>query len=363
MQEGNPDQHWAASWGSLDVAANALRRYPDDKRVQMQCLGAVGSNILFNRPLGLYAGQNGLLELALHALTHWPDDPDMCKWGMAGCFFDAVPENRAIYMNLGGVEQQHAAFKRHYWHPNVVGPAYAYSSVCYDKEVSRRCVEVGALEDGIQAMRDHPHTSRVREEFLQMTKALSVNWKEYSHRLVEVGAFEQYAKAINESLSDNHVVALSCENFGIQIGGGQWSSVQGPAPDWEFNATIQAVATEVGGLQAVWSAIKNEHNMLYNRGLKEHGYDVKPFCFQALALMAYENPGQQDILTREDAPAKIVGLMNANSWDVSAVVHGCKVLRILAFGSPESRAAVEKSVSLGVPQPCSWNLPFKPGGD
>merc|ERR1712012_191532 len=122
------------------------------------------------------------------------------------------------------------------------------------------------IEDGIQTMRDHPYAPRVREEVLQMTKAVSGNHKEYAWRLVQAGAFEQYVKAINESLTDNHLVALCCENLAMQIGGAEVHSVQGPVPDWGFNATHQAIATEVGAVPAVFAAIKNENKMAYDRG-------------------------------------------------------------------------------------------------
>mmetsp|Transcript_110423 Transcript_110423/g.235871 ORF Transcript_110423/g.235871 Transcript_110423/m.235871 type:complete len:428 (-) Transcript_110423:71-1354(-) len=357
MFVGAMGQHVISFFGFTEAAMSAMRTFPENKAVQEACANLISSTILFNRPLGLKAGANGALEMVLDSLTRWPDDPKMNGWGMAGCFFDAVPENRAKFMKLGGIEKLHAAFKRHYWNKEViVQPSYAYSSVCYDKEVAVRCVEVGLIKDGVQAMRDHPDAFRVREELLQGFKALSVNYQEYTVLLVQEGLLEQLVKAINEQMTDPHLVSLCCENMAAIIGGAEIWSVQGKAVDWGFNATHRALATQVGAVEAVFKAVQNEGSMAYDRGIKDSGYNPAKDCTQALAVLAYNDAANQETLLQLGAAAETVKTMSNNKGDWSVQTMGCKLLRSLAAGGGKYRAAVEAA---SPPSTCQWNEPFR----
>merc|ERR1712216_84625 len=108
--------------------------------------------------------------------------------GSLGCFFDAVPENRLRFMELGGIEKMMEAVKIHYDNPTaVLQPWYGFSSICYHPLTAKRCIDVGVIEHGLRSMRDHAKAYRVREEILQAFKAVQGNDVAYRLMLAQAG--------------------------------------------------------------------------------------------------------------------------------------------------------------------------------
>jgi len=277
----------------------------------------------------LWLGKNGALELLVQSFATFENDTEMLQFGLLGCLFDKVAENRIKFGQQGGVSYLLSMLKqdKFYYNNNVnLQVWYAFSAGCYDNAVRFR--DAGGIELGVRSMADFPAANRIREEVLQAFKGVSVHSQEMRELVAQAGAGEQYVKAIRENVSDPQLVSLCCENMALLIGGDvQIYSVRNQEKGWGgFNATHQAMLTKAGAMDVLIKALRHEQEMSL-RPLAT-GYNVLPDCIQALAALGYQNDKNQDDLVATGALTEVVKAMKRQ--DDHRVQHNsCKVVNML----------------------------------
>lgn len=214
MDVGHKKQQLMGKAGAPAVVLRALRRHPKNREVVKACGSAVGGLSLWSRPNGLWLGKNGALELLVQSFATFENDTEMLQFGLLGCLFDKVAENRIKFGQQGGVSYLLSMLKqdKFYYNNNVnLQVWYAFSAGCYDNAVRFR--DAGGIELGVRSMADFPAANRIREEVLQAFKGVSVHSQEMRELVAQAGAGEQYVKAIRENVSDPQLVSLCSENM------------------------------------------------------------------------------------------------------------------------------------------------------
>jgi len=272
---------WMLEAGAVDVVVAALRAFPQDKQLQIQCGGSVSGACLFNRPLSLRAGELGAVELLIDIMRRWPEDPKCQIGGMSGGFMDFSGENRARWAAYGGVEVNLDSIRRFYNNSEVVLQAmYGFSSGTEDNDLL--VAMGGGLELFMQILRDHVHGYRVPEETFQAIKF--VKHPKLQSRLMELGFPTRAVEVMRELSTDRFMQDPACV------------CLNAFAP----NATQRSIMVKSGVVEVAFDAAFGYDQHQGEAKDTEHavydGYRPDTSCMQVVASLGREPEGRARLL-------------------------------------------------------------------
>mmetsp|Transcript_977 Transcript_977/g.3489 ORF Transcript_977/g.3489 Transcript_977/m.3489 type:complete len:451 (+) Transcript_977:60-1412(+) len=339
----------------IDLAAAALRRFPESYDTQRTCIATAAFSSLFNPYTSSAAGRAGHVELALKAFRRWKADPEFQQLGQLGCFFDLSPANARRFAEADGVRFVHDVIKTHFNNTEVQFQAFcAYSSGCGHGNAELCGDEEGLIETMVQVMQLHRKV-RVREEVMQVIKQMA-NASRLRPRLVEAGIVPQLVQVLQERKDSKTDQSVACEAMATLLNGHE----PGLKALSSMNATTrsqrQAVFAREGALEQVVEAVDLAAGLTLPAGfggqskqaLTAH-YNVERSCVGAMVALALGNPENQGTLVRLGAPAKIAKAMRARAADKDVQGAGCAALQVLS----EDNAANKQAVDAAEPPSCA----------
>jgi hypothetical protein len=307
-------QDWAAQSGFIDAAVSILGRFPEEKAVQIACIEALGQMTLFNYKNGLRAGRLGGLNYTLKAYKNWMDDPRVTSLGgNIGCFFDYVPENRAIARELKGIELLIQDIRNNFhgqyseWGEDPVrNSLFGLSSGCWSNQDI--CYKEGLLELDVELMNEHGEVVKIAEEALQATRAMMDVSNEYRDAFADAGGIEAVAHVMDVNPHDRGALSLACINVRMLINGRSTS----------LNQTIQSRATQAGLLHKVTKIlmggeeIQHQGHSSFNFDV-DASYNVDRDCLSAAEALVTHNPASREALRKAGLVEHAAGLTSASS--------------------------------------------------
>lgn len=279
---GNNDHNskpYIAAAGGIEVATEAMRRFPMDKNLQLLCAHALGGGMsLYQFDVQQEAGKAGAVELVLDAQRRFPDDPHMQFGGESGCFHDFSEDNRLRWQKAGGVEYNMQTILRHFNNSAVVEQCwYAFSSGT-QRPNEYRFVEDGGIELGIRSMREHARHGRIREETMQAMRAVGRAGADNRQHLAEAGFLEELVKTMQEVPLDVHSQSPACANIAI---------VTRSSPE------RRARAVKAGATELALKAVRTFPDMVSSVDWAfDDQYTVYEDCLQALAELVHDEGGK-----------------------------------------------------------------------
>jgi len=285
-QRGYADSNkdWMLSLGGINASVEAMRRFPEDKGVQLACAGAAGGQSLFNRGNMALAGELGAVELVVAIMRRWPEDPTTQIGGVSGCFMDFSAVNRDRWARAGGIELNIASVRTHYSRPDVVvQAAYGFSSGTHSPN-EQRFADAGGIELVVDLMRDHAKSVRVREECMQATRPLVELSDSLRAHVVEAGYIPWLVATMRDAPTDKHQLQLACANLRELAG---------------RNATHLAMAVKGGAAPLALRAVREASGMGADGTHQEYieaSYTVREDCTELLAVLAGDDQARQELL-------------------------------------------------------------------
>lgn len=302
-------QDAAVAAGALEASIAAMRRFPDHKELQSECIEATARPILFNRPNGLRAGRLGGLNLTLAAYRKWIDDPAVTRHGGdIGCFLDFVNENRMILRELGGVYLLIQNIKNNFhgqyseWdYVSVKNSLFGLSSGCWLN--GDRCFENGFVQLSLHLMREHTSEDKIAEESLQAIRAMLAESHKYRQEFADYGLGTTLVKVLKENPNDRGALSVACATIRLWVGPTRGGGPTRQVTTQPFDGKIQARATREGLLDQLLAttmsgaARHHKDHSAFNFDIDE-AYNVDADCLDALFSMGYQNKTNSQTMLR-----------------------------------------------------------------
>lgn len=305
---------WLYNLGGLHPLLRAMRRFPDDKDLQLVCAYGVGGLSLFAYDIMSAAGDHGAVELVVELMRKWPDDPRTQIGGVHGCFMDFSSVNRARWEKAGGMELNVAAIRNHYENAEVQFTSWCAFSSGTQEPNQEKFAEIGGIELSVQVMRDHPKSFRVREEVMQSNRAVGMKAAHLRERQVAAGWIEEVATAMKDAPLDMHQQSPGCANLVILASN---------------NETHRDRAIAAGAVELALEAVKNFPRM-YSPLQWEYDaqYTVYYDCISLLRHLA-KNSTARERLLKAGAAADVGSVMRGRPSDQQVQYEGAIILDIL----------------------------------
>jgi len=283
------DKGWMLDGGFLNMSVGALKRFPNDKSVQLACAKAVGGMSLFNQKNMQVAGELGAVELVVNIMQRWRDDPQAQIGGVSGCFMDLSYENRARWAQAGGIAVNIDSARKFYKQPDtVVEATYAFSSGTQPPN-EQRFVDAGGVQLLMDLMQDHGRSKRVREECMQATRPLARHSAGLRAKLVEAGYVPLLVTAMEEATLDKHQLSVACDNLKLLVSN---------------NATLVDTVVNAGATLKAFDAVRLAYRMGddgTHPAYTEATYTVQEDCLELLTLLSPNEQARQELI-RAGAP-------------------------------------------------------------
>mmetsp|Transcript_22980 Transcript_22980/g.48863 ORF Transcript_22980/g.48863 Transcript_22980/m.48863 type:complete len:415 (-) Transcript_22980:99-1343(-) len=317
---GNLDHEskpYIAAAGGIEVATEAMRRFPMDKNLQLTCAHALSNGMsLYQFDVQQEAGKAGAVELVLDAQRRFPDDPTMQFGGDSGCFHDFSKENRLRWQKAGGVEYNMQTILRHFNNSAVVEQCWFAFSSGTQTPNEYRFVEDGGIELGVRCMREHGPERRIREETMQAMRAVGRAGADNRQHLAEAGFLEELVKTMQEVPLDVHSQSPACANIAIMT---------------KDSPERTARAVKAGATELALKAVRTFPDMISSVNWAfDDQYTVYEDCLEAVAQLAHDEDGKAILASIGSARDDIETALHNKPSSPQVQVYSHQILAALA---------------------------------
>jgi len=337
---GKDVQNFIWSMGALGLGVRAMKRHPENPRLNHACGQMLGGISLFNFEVSTAAGNEGAIGAVVESMRHFPDDREVQFLGsIIGCFCDLVPHNQVLVNQAGGIEVILQAMRKYYWDAEVQFHTYcAFSNNLYNHDNAVWAMHQGGIELAVQTIKDHPPASqRVREEIMQAFRGWNAH-PDTRLRLIQAGAPEGALQSMQDAPEDRNLNDAASALLAELAG--------------KVDATYKAHLVEIGAIKTLLSSLGtfrrlNTQNSQYGGFKSDEIWPIFQHLCAALAVFAKGSSSNQALMEEAGAIQEVSMVMQAKRSDHATFSSCCALLHEFV---QLNASAISKFQTAGAPQ-------------